>query len=144
MEKAIKNKIIIGTGVVIGGLIVYKIIYTQMQKNKAASVVDTSGSSSGTKGLNFYTLSDDLFNAMTGYGYNSSTVITTLSKLNNDDDLKSLYNAYGTRTLDSGFLNVFQSNFTGDLYQSLQNQLNPSDLAQVNSMFAQKGITTKL
>ena len=141
-----KKNILIGTGVVITGFILYEIIKTQIKKNKPAIVIGDGNTNRGgvTKGLNFYNLSDDIYTAITGYYSDDTKVLLDMSKLNTDDDMDSLYKAYGIKTIDTGTLNFFQKNFTGDLYQTIRNRLSSSNLTQLNTILSNKGITISI
>lgn len=142
-----KKNILIGTGVVIGGYILYQIINTQIKKNKPSVVIGDSGNTGGggvTKGLNYYNLSDDLYTAISGYYSDDTKVLLYMSKLNTDDDMDSLYKAYGTKTIDTGALNFFQKNFTGDLYQTIRNRLSSTNLNQLNTILSNKGISISI
>jgi hypothetical protein len=123
------------------GLIVAYIIYLKYKASKAASIVPTmQGNNAITQGMNFGNMADNIFNALDGYGYSMQPIVDVFAKLNTTGDFNALSQSYGTRTLNSGFLNIFQSNYTGDLVGSLKNQLSASDLSTLNQLLTAKGI----
>jgi hypothetical protein len=91
--------------------------------------------------LPYAALSDDLFNAMNGYGTNESKIYEVLRLLNNKSQWDSLVNTYGVRKLSSGRGNVFNSDFNGNLPNSLKNELDSGELKTANSILSKIGVS---
>ena len=126
-------------------LIVGYIVYLKIKASSSKGIVPIiQGENSITQGENFAVMSDNIFHAMDGYGYTIQPIVDAFSNLNTNGDFNALSTAYGTRTLNSGFLNVFQSNYTGNLSNSLRSQLSSADLATLNQLLSSKKITIQL
>ena len=134
MEKSTKQ--ILGWS---AGLLVGYVIYLQVKASGSKLIVPTI-QGGVTQGMNFVDLANNIYDSLNGYSYSTQPIVDVFSKLNSDADFSALSYAYGTKTLDSGFLNVFQKNYTGNLIGSLKDQLSASDLSSLNQILTQKGI----
>lgn len=99
-----------------------------------------SGGGSGVSNLNFSAMADSLFNAMDGYGTGNTTIENELKKLKSKADWNALVDAFGTRTISSGSFNVFQPNFTGNLPECLNDELDSSELESANKILNKIGV----
>jgi len=123
------------------GIIVAYVIYLKYKTLQSKSIVPTiQGSGAITQGSNFGNMADSIFNALNGYSYSMQPIVDVFSKLNTNGDFQALSQSYGTRTLNSGFLNIFQKDYTGDLVGALKNQLSASDLSTLNQLLTAKSI----
>jgi len=102
---------------------------------------DPFGGGNGSTSLNYSEMADALFEAMDGYGTGNSTIETELKKLKSRSDWDALVIAYGTRTVSSGIGNIFVSDFTGTLPEALNDELDSSELADVNTILNKIGVT---
>lgn len=134
MEKSTKQ--ILGWS---AGLLVGYVIYLQVKASGSKLIVPNI-QGGVTQGMNFVDLANNIYDSLNGYSYSTQPIVDVFSKLNSDADFSALSYAYGTKTLDSGFLNVFQKNYTGNLIGSLKDQLSASDLSSLNQILTQKGI----
>jgi hypothetical protein len=99
--------------------------------------------------MNFTSLANDLYAAMDNYGTawdngpsNGVTGIIKMLKTNADFDALSI--AYGTRTLNCGSFNPFCSDFTGNMIESLNDELDSSEIKEVNQILASNGLARKI
>jgi len=66
--------------------------------------------------------------------------LNVFSNMSNDADVYRLIQAYGVRTVSSGFLDPMPD-FKGDLSGIIANQLSTGEIADLNSTLSGKGIT---
>ena len=97
-----------------------------------------------TSNLNFSLMADDIFNAMDGYGTGVRQITTNFSMLKSDADFDALFNAYGIRTLSCGFGNPFCTDFSGNLTESLKDELSNKEIASLNKILAGNGLTKRI
>ena len=134
----------IGTGTVVVGIGTYIYIKSKKAATIAAGYQGSGsfgGATAGATDLNYLSLANDCFNAMSGWTTDSSVLTDTMGQLKSDADFDSLYKAYGTRTISSGLLDIFSSDFTGDLSQSIKHCLSSGDLGNLNTVLRANGIT---
>ena len=124
-----------------GGVLL--VLYFIKQKGKGGGGNGGGGSQppKDDTSLPYAALSDDLFNAMNGYGTDESKIYEVLRLLKNKSQWDSLVNTYGVRKLSSGRGNVFNSDFNGNLPNSLKNELDSSELKTANSILSQIGVS---
>jgi hypothetical protein len=134
MEKSTKQ--ILGWS---AGLLIGYIVYLKVKGLGSKTIVPTI-QGGVTQGMNFVAMADNIYSSLNGYSYSMQPIVDAFAKLNTEADFSALTYAYGTKTLDSGFLNVFQKNYTGDLVGSLKDQLSASDLSTLNQLLTAKGI----
>lgn len=94
-----------------------------------------------TSNLDFRTMANNLFNAMDGYGTGNTDIETELKKLKSKADWFALVDAYGVRTLNCGSYNPFCDDFTGDLEQCLQDELDSDETKDVNEILNKIGVS---
>lgn len=88
--------------------------------------------------LDYNQLATDLFNAMDGLGTNVTNVKSTIEEMRNQKDWDALKNAFGTRTISSGY---YFNSYKGNLKQCLTSELSSSDLNSIKDTLASKGIS---
>jgi hypothetical protein len=64
--------------------------------------------------------------------------------LQTDADFNALVAAYATRTVSSGFGNVFVSNFSGGLIATLKQECSSGERQAINQILADNGITKRI
>jgi len=151
-----KKKLIIIIGVIAAGGIGYGLYNYFGNKSdkekadaaKAAALIAAGGVpptvTGGGSGLDYNTLSQNLFDAFNGYGTDNTAVEAVFKKLQNQADLSNLIATYGARVISSGFGNIFNPDFTGNLFETIKNEMSASEINKLNTILAQKGITTKI
>ena len=149
MNPKTKKGLVVVSALAIGGFLLFKMLGKKNPKagSGAAGGGNTGGGdgfASGVSNLDFRALSNDVFDALDGYGTNEEAIENAFNKLQSDADLNALIDAYGVRTVSSGALNVFQKDYTGDLFGSLKSELNSTELDRLNQILANKGITKRI
>lgn len=92
-------------------------------------------------GLDYSKMADNIFNAMDGYQTNEQSIENEILKLRNKADWDALVAAYGVRTIDSGWGNIFQDDFTGTLPQALKDELDEDEMADLKANLRKIGVT---
>ena len=146
MDKKTKN-VVIAVALTLAAVIAYKIFKKPSNDNEGGN--NTGGSSGGggggkTSGLNFTSLANDLYQAMDNYGTAENGITDIMKLLKNNADFDALSSAYGTRTLNCGSFNPFCTDFTGNMVQSLNDELDSSEIKVVNQILASNGLTRKI
>ena len=134
------NKKLITLGVVVvGGFLVYKFIIKGGNKNNNNG---GGGTASGGKlsSTQLSKMATDLFEAMDGYGTDYNTIFSNFQKIKTDADFDNLVTAFGTRTINSGTGNIFVDDFKGDLSACLVDELDSTELAQINEILAKNAV----
>ena len=146
MKKETLNGVIAGALILTLGLVAY-LVFNKKGKgvpnpnpNPNPDPFDPNGGG-GVSNLNFRAIADSLFDAMDGYGTGESTIETELKKLKTKADWNALVEAYGTRTLNCGTGNPFCSDFTGDLADCLNDELDEDELEDVNEILNKIGVS---
>lgn len=98
------------------------------------------GGGGGQVNQDFLPMANAIFDAMDGYGTNEETIETELKKLRSKSDWNALVNAFGTRTISSGKWN-FQDDFTGNLPECLNDELDSSEIQSVNQILNKIGVS---
>jgi hypothetical protein len=134
------NKLITLGVVLIGGFLVYKFIIKGGNKNNNNG--GGSGTASGGKlsSTQITKMASDLFEAMDNYGTDWDIIFSTFQKIKTNADFDNLVIAYGTRTLNCGTGNPLCDDFTGDLVTSLVDELDSSELAEINEILAKNAV----
>lgn len=156
MKKTTKGIIAIASSIAIIGFIFYKI----KSKRSGGGNSGTGGGGSnggdggtgggGTGGVkNFNALANDLFVCLDDYGTAwdngpSGGVVGIISSLKSDADFDALSNAFGIRKINCGTLNPFCSDFEGNMVNSLNNELDSSELNEINEILQSKGINRSI
>lgn len=108
-----------------------------------------SGGGGSTSGLNFTSLANDLYAAMDNYGTAwdngpSNGIIGIMKLIKTNEDFDALSNAYGNRTLNCGSFNPFCDDFTGNMVQSLNEELDSNEITEINQVLGSNGVTRKI
>ena len=153
MDKKTKNGIITIAVVAILGIAGYKLL-----KKPAASGGTSGGTSGGStdgggtggggvpspSGIDAGQLANDLFDAFDGYGTKNQVVIDTFRLLRTDADFNALVSAYGTRKIPCGKFNPFCTDFEGGLIPALKNECSTGEIANINQILSDKGISKRI
>jgi hypothetical protein len=146
MKKETLNGVIAGALILTLGLVAY-LVFNKKGKgvpnpnpNPNPDPFDLNGGG-GVSNLNFRAIADSLFDAMDGYGTGENTIEKELKKLKTKADWNALVEAYGTRTLNCGTGNPFCSDFTGDLADCLNDELDEDELEDVNEILNKIGVS---
>jgi len=134
------NKKLITLGViVIGGILVYKYVIKGGKGNNGGG---GGGSTTGGQlsSIQLNKMASDLFEAMDNYGTDWDVITTSFRKIKTDADFDALVSAFGTRTLNCGTGNPFCSDFTGNLTACLNDELDSSELAELNEIKAKNAV----
>jgi hypothetical protein len=86
-------------------------------------------------------IANNLFDAMNGYGTSNDDIETELKKIQSKKEWDALVKAFGTRTISSGYWNVFQSDFTGGLVECLQDELDEAETNRANQILSRIGVS---
>jgi hypothetical protein len=89
----------------------------------------------------YLTMANNIQDAMDGYGTNEDVIFNELNKLKTKEDWNALVSAYGIREIGSGRLNIFQSDFSGGLIQSLKSELSSKDIIKANQILNKLGVS---
>ena len=147
MEKKTQRGIITAAIVLVAVAVSMKFILPKKSKggdisggdNSVGGGVKTGG---GERNLDYRNLANQLFDSFDGYGTNNTKVKEIFYLLKSNADYNALKSAYGVREISSGFLNIFQSNFEGDLPSTINHELDSDELSELNKILASNGITT--
>jgi len=153
MDKKTKDGLITASIVIAAAYLLYKIF-----NKKGASSTSYGGNSGvvvpnptlgGTIGTaptmneaKFKEIADKIFNAFEGYGTDTTTIKNQFALLKNNDDLMGLVAAYGIREVSSGSYNPLPD-FTGNLPQTIADELSQSQISDLNSVLVKSGITIR-
>jgi hypothetical protein len=104
------------------------------------------------KKANEYTseqLAEDLYKAFKGYGTswaqgNTGGVTGIIARIKTDEDFDALNEAYGIRTLNSGFLNLFAKDYTGDMNGAFNSELTTNQIIKLNKILEDNGVTRRI
>ena len=145
MKKETLNGVIAG-GVILGlGMVAY-LVFNKKGKgvpNPIPPMPDpyNPNGGGGVSNLNFSTMAKSIFDAMDGYGTGNTTIENELKKLKSKADWDALVSAFGTRTISSGTGNIFQSDFTGNLTECLNDELDSDELEDANEILNKIGVS---
>ena len=153
MKKSTKGIIAIGVSLAILGFILSKI-------KKKGSVLpepypnpDPNGGGGGGGGTttpkNFTMLANDLFDCFDNYGTAwddgpSGGVLGIIGSLKSDAEFDALKQAYGIRKINCGTFNPFCTDFEGNMISALNNELDESELNELNDLLKKKGINRSI
>jgi hypothetical protein len=138
------KKLLTWGAVIVGGYIVYKSIQSYNKKKLQSGYPyspDPDGDGVIITTFNANKVANDIFDSMDGYGTDWDTIVSSFNKVKTDADFDALVVAFGTKTVNSGTGNIFVSNFTGDLIACLNDELDSSELEEINTILQKKGIT---
>ena len=136
-----KNKTLVTVLVALGlGAAVY---FLKRKKDNGGGGGGNGGGGTGIEG-DYLTIANNLFDIFNGYGTvgtGANAVVAELKKLRSRSDWDKLVAAYGTRTVSSGTWNIFVSDFTGTLPECLRDELDSSELEDVNQELSRIGVS---
>lgn len=94
-------------------------------------------------------LADALEDAFQGNGTawahgDAGGVAGIILRLKSDADFDELNTAYGQRRIKAGFLNVFSKPYIGDMNGAFKSELSKNEIAEINMMLENQGITRKI
>jgi isopentenyl phosphate kinase len=78
--------------------------------------------------------------AFLGYGTDFGAIKNIVNQIKNDSDILSIRKAYDIRTISSGSYN-FATDFKGTLDQTITDELDSSQIAELNTILVNKNIT---
>lgn len=156
MDNSTRNGIITVGVIAFLGIIAYKYLKTPtplpplnngnsgQNNNGNNNGGNNSGNNSGNNGgvpapsnlsnSQIITISNDIFEAMKGWGTDEDTILASFQKLKTNTDFDNLVSTFGTQTINNGYLNVFSSDFTGNLKQCLRNELSDGYISDINAI----------
>jgi len=138
------KKLLTWGAVIVGGYIIYKAIQSNKNKKLQSGYPyspDPNGGGVIITTFNANKIADDIFEAMDNYGTDWDTIVYSINKVKSNADFDALVTAFGTRTLNCGTGNPFCSDFTGNLTDCLNDELDSSELQEVNSILQKNGVT---
>lgn len=137
------NKKYIKYAAIAGGvlLVLYILKRNKDKSNSSGGNNNSGGGGVKDQDLPYTSMADEIFEAMNGYGTNEAKINAVLERLQKKSHWDSLVSAYGIRKLSSGRGNVFVSDFTGNLPNSLINELDSSELKTVNNILSKIGVS---
>lgn len=141
-----KNKTILAV-IGVGGLALAAYLIFRKTKSSGNEITPYDGSSGSSGifpvigGLDYAGMADKIHEAMDGYGTWENTIENEITKLRNKSDWDALVAAYGNRKISSGFGNIFQSDFVGNLPASLKDELDGTELASLNAKLRKIGVS---
>jgi len=138
-----KNLITLGV-VVVGSFLVYKFIIKGGNKNGGSGSGGVKPSDGQLSSSQLTKMATDLFEAMDGYLTNEETILSVFTKVKTNADFDNLVSAFGTRTISSGAGNIFVSDFTGDLTACLRDELDSTEIAEVNSLLQRNKVNRSI
>ena len=134
---------------VIGGALALIAILLFRKRNLAAeeaSALTNESAQAGTPSYSssqFYAFANRLEQAMFDIGTDEDAIFQVFGSLNNNADFLALKSAFGVRNYTGGFVPGFLSDDLS-LDGWLQQELDSSEIAQINNSLANKGITYKI
>lgn len=150
MQKKTKEGIITASIMLAGLYLVYKIFKkTSNTNNVGIGVALEPSALGGAVGANptmtqaeFKNIADKMFNAMSGWGTDTSVLYNNFALLKNNDDVMSLISSYGIRDLPSGKLNPIPD-FGGNLPEALASELSQGEIDAINTTLSRNGINIR-
>jgi hypothetical protein len=153
MNKKTKDGLITASIVIAAAYLLYKIFNKKKVSNPNSGgnsgVVVPNPELGGTIGTaptmttdKFKEIADKIFNAFEGYGTDTTTIKNQFALLKNNDDVMGLVAAYGIREVSSGNYNPLPD-FTGNLPQTIADELSQSEISEINSILVKSGITIR-
>ena len=147
MDKKIKDRIITGSIIVIGGYLLYKIfkkpeIKTPSNQEIEATIGGQVGTTTSLDTAKFKEIADKMFDAMSGWGTNLNVLYNNFALMKTNDDLMALIAAYGIREIPSGKLNPVPD-FGGNLPEAIANELSQGEIDNINTILSKNTVTIR-
>lgn len=94
-------------------------------------------------------LSNILYDSFKGYGTTWKNgqfggVYGVFSQLKSDDDFDELNTAFGIRKIDSGLLNLFKKDYTGDMNSVMNDELTKNEISKINTLLEKNGLSRRI
>lgn len=146
MDKFTKNALFVG-GVALAGFIGYNLIKNagnpKANGNNPPYTPSTPGITA-EEDIKSKALANQIFDAMNGCGTNEDAIMSAFSEIRNAMMFQAVVNNYGSRTISSEWWCFGVKSFTGNLSESLRNELSQSYIDQINAMLAQNNISKQI
>lgn len=108
--------------------------------NKALSDAVKAGNGPTITSANAATMADKVFSALDGYGNGFDSIKEVYNSMKNNADYLLISSTFGTKTTSSGRFNVFESDFTGTMAQTVTHWLSSEDQSTLSNILKNKGI----
>jgi len=92
--------------------------------------------------LRWRKMANEFFEAFNGCGTTDNVVKSGISKITSEADWQGVIRAYGTKTTTSPFWCIGNSDFTGGLLDTLNDECNSGEIDEYNTILSSKGVTT--
>lgn len=94
-------------------------------------------------------LSNFLYDSFKGYGTTWKSgqfggVYGVFSQLKSDAEFDELNTAFGIRKIDSGLLNLFKKDYTGDMTSVMNDELSKNEISKINTLLEKNGLTRRI
>ena len=94
-------------------------------------------------------LSNFLYDSFKGYGTTWKNgqfggVYGVFSQLKSDAEFDELNTAFGIRKIDSGLLNLFKKDYTGDMNSVMNDELSNNEISKINTLLEKNGLTRRI
>jgi hypothetical protein len=147
MDKKIKDRIITGSIIFIGGYLLYKIfkkpeIKTPSNQEIEATIGGQVGVSTTFDSAKYKEIADKMFDAMTGWGTNLNVLYNNFALMKTNDDVMALIAAYGIREIPSGKFNPVPD-FGGNLPEAIANELTQGEIDNINTILSKNTVTIR-
>jgi hypothetical protein len=92
--------------------------------------------------LRWRKMANEFFEAFNGCGTTNNIVRSGISKITSEADWQGVIRAYGTKTTTSSFWCIGNSDFTGGLLDTLNDECSSGEIDEYNTILSSKGVTT--
>jgi len=92
--------------------------------------------------LRWQKMANDFFEAFNGCGTTNNAVKGGISKITSEADWQGVIRAYGTKTTTSAWWCIGNSDFTGGLLDTLNDECSSGEIDEYNTILSSKGVTT--
>jgi len=122
--------------------------YFVFKKKKPASGGDGGGGGTNPtptpqdNDLRWRKIANDFFEAFNGCGTTNNAVLSGIKKITSEADWQGVINAYGTKTTTSSMWCIGNSDFTGGLLDTLNDECSSGEISDYNTILESKGVTT--
>ena len=146
MDNKKRNKVIIYS---VLGIAALAFVFKKFKaKQSSQTDIGSGGNSGGGSGgvspvgnMDYRSLSNQIFDAVDGYGTDNEKIKRIFKLLKTDSDYDALKAAYGIREVSSGRGNFFVSNYEGDLASTLRDEMTDSEIAELNQILTSNRIS---
>jgi hypothetical protein len=92
--------------------------------------------------LRWRKMANEFFEAFNGCGTTDNAVKGLINKITSEADWQGVIRAYGTKTTTSAWWCIGNSDFTGGLLDTLNDECNSGEIDEYNTLLSSKGVTT--